>query len=53
MNSVTVPVLSDRSAGEMLRLIKDLLDVERIAVGKLTLHWEEHDVSEIIKQAVE
>jgi signal transduction histidine kinase len=42
-----------RSAGEMLRLIEDLLDVERIAVGKLTLHIEEHDVSEIIKQAVE
>jgi signal transduction histidine kinase len=37
----------------MLRLIEDLLEVERIAVGKLTLHYEEHDVSEIIKQAVE
>jgi signal transduction histidine kinase len=43
----------NRSAGEMLGLIQDLLDVERIAVGKLTLHIEEHDVSEIIKQAVE
>jgi signal transduction histidine kinase len=43
----------NRSAEEMLRLIQDLLDVERIAVGKLTLHIEEHDVSEIIKQAVE
>jgi signal transduction histidine kinase len=43
----------NRSAGEMLSLIQDLLDVERIAVGKLTLHIEEHDVSEIIKQAVE
>ena len=42
-----------RSGGEMLRLIEDLLDVERIAVGKLTLHYEPHDVSEIIKQAVE
>jgi signal transduction histidine kinase len=42
-----------RSAAEMLRLIEDLLDVERIAVGKLTLHYEQHDVSEIIKQAVE
>ena len=41
-----------RSAGEMLGLIEDLLDVERIAVGKLTLHFEQHDVSEIIKQAV-
>ena len=43
----------NRSAGEMLPLIQDLLDVERIALGKLTLHYEEHDVSEIIKQAVE
>ena len=43
----------NRSTGEMLRLIEDLLDVERIAVGKLTLHIEEYDVSEIIKQAVE
>ena len=43
----------NRSAGEMLRLIEDLLEVERIAVGKLTLHYEEHGVSEIIKQAVE
>jgi signal transduction histidine kinase len=42
-----------RSAGEMLRLIEDLLDIERIAVGKLTLHIEQHDVREIIKQAVE
>src|SRR5437764_3821421 len=43
----------NRSAGEMLRLIEDLLDIERIAVGKLTLHFEEHDVGEIIKRAVE
>jgi signal transduction histidine kinase len=42
-----------RSAGEMLRLIQDLLDLERIAVGKLTLHYEEHDVSKIIEEAVE
>src|ERR1017187_1179807 len=43
----------NRSTGEMLGLIQDLLDVERIAVGKLTLHIEQHDVNEIIKQAVE
>lgn len=43
----------NKSAGEMLRLIQDLLDIEIIAVGKLTLHHEEHDVSEIIKEAVE
>jgi signal transduction histidine kinase len=43
----------NRSVGEMLRLIRDLLDVERIAVGKLTLHYDEHDVGEIINEAVE
>jgi signal transduction histidine kinase len=42
----------NKSVGEMLRLIEDLLDVERIALGKLTLHCEHHDISEIIKQAV-
>jgi len=42
----------NRSAGEMLRLIHDLLDIERIAIGKLVLHYEKHDVSEIIKEVV-
>jgi len=41
-----------RSAGEMLRLIQDLLDIERIAVGKLVLHYQKHDVCEIIKEVV-
>ena len=41
-----------RSTAEMLRLIQDLLDLERIAVGKLVLHYEMHDVSEIIAEAV-
>ena len=36
----------------MLRLIQDLLDIERIAIGKLVLHYEKHDVSEIIKEVV-
>ncbi|MFZ1217761.1 MAG: HAMP domain-containing sensor histidine kinase [Chthoniobacterales bacterium] len=41
-----------RSAGEMLRLIQDLLDIERIAIGRLVLHYEKHDVGEIIKEVV-
>jgi signal transduction histidine kinase len=41
-----------RSAGEMLRLIQDLLDIERVAIGKLVLHYAEHDVSEIIREVV-
>ena len=42
----------NRSVGEMLQLIEDLLDVEQIAAGKLTLHLERHDVSKIIKHVV-
>ena len=42
----------NRSAGEMLRLIQDLLDIERIAIGKLVLHYEKHDISEIINEVV-
>ncbi len=42
----------NRSAGEMLRLIQDLLDIETIAVGKLVLHYEKHDISEIIRDVV-
>jgi signal transduction histidine kinase len=41
-----------RSAGEMLRLIEDLLDIERIAAGKLVLHYEKHDVCGIINEVV-
>ena len=41
-----------RSAGEMLRLIEDLLDIERIAAGNLVLHYEKHDVCEIINEVV-
>jgi signal transduction histidine kinase len=41
-----------RSAGEMLRLIQDLLDIERIAIGKLILHYEKHNISEIITEVV-
>ena len=41
-----------RSAGEMLRLIQDLLDIERIAIGKLILHYDKHNISEIITEVV-
>ncbi|MEO5722660.1 MAG: ATP-binding protein [Chthoniobacterales bacterium] len=41
-----------RSTAEMLRLIQDLLDLERIAIGKLVLNYEIHDVNELIVEAV-
>ncbi|MCX6111176.1 MAG: HAMP domain-containing sensor histidine kinase [Proteobacteria bacterium] len=42
-----------RNAGEALRLIGDLLDMERIASGKLGLQFEIHDLGQIIAHAVE
>ena len=42
----------NRSAGEMLRLIQDLLDIERIAIGKLILNYAKHNVGEIITEVV-
>ena len=41
-----------RSAGEALRLIGDLLDMERIANGKLDLQIKGHNVFEIIKESL-
>ena len=41
-----------RSAGDGLRLISNLLDVERVAAGKLTLQIETNDMIEIIQNSV-
>ena len=41
-----------RNAAEALRLIGDLLDIEQIAVGKLGLQMERHDIGEIIRHTV-
>lgn len=43
--------LIERNISEALRLIDDLLDMERVAVGKLGLHIARHDVSTIIRHA--
>ena len=42
-----------RNAGEALRLIGDLLDMERISSGKLGLQIESHDIGQMIEHAVE
>lgn len=42
----------DRNASEALRLISDLLDMERIAAGKLNLQIEVHDIAEIIQHTI-
>jgi CheY-like chemotaxis protein len=43
----------DRQLRHMVRLIDDLLDVSRVATGKLSLHMENVDLIAILRAAVE
>ena len=43
----------NRNAATALRLISDILDVERIADGKLGLQFANYSLSDIIKEAIE
>jgi signal transduction histidine kinase len=43
----------DRQVDHTVRLIDDLLDVSRIAAGKLVVRTDRVDVSQIVRQAVE
>ncbi|MBI5616751.1 MAG: PAS domain-containing protein [Gammaproteobacteria bacterium] len=43
----------DRQVTHMIRLIDDLLDVSRIATGKIRLRREELDLTEVVQCAVE
>ncbi len=43
----------DRQVGHMSRLIDDLLDVSKIVAGKLELHRERADLTEVVRQTVE
>lgn len=45
--------LADRQARQLGRLVDDLLDVSRIARGKVELRWERVDVSRVVANAVE
>jgi len=42
----------DRKTSEALRLIGDLMDMERIAAGKLGLQIETHEINEIVQHSV-
>lgn len=42
-----------RNVDVSLRMITDLLDVERMAVGKLEIKLEKHSIGKIIRQSVE
>jgi signal transduction histidine kinase len=41
-----------RSADEALRLIEDLLDLERLSAGKLGLQPSSHDINELLQQTI-
>jgi two-component system, sensor histidine kinase len=43
----------DRQLRHMVRLIDDLLDVSRVATGKLSLHMENIDLTAVLRSAVE
>jgi PAS domain S-box-containing protein len=43
----------DRQVAHLTRLVDDLLDVSRIAIGKITLQREPLDVAQIVTSAVE
>jgi signal transduction histidine kinase/response regulator RpfG family c-di-GMP phosphodiesterase len=46
-------VMIERQVGHMARLIDDLLDVSRIARGKIQLHRERCDLANIVRDALE
>ncbi len=43
----------DRQVDHLARLVDDLLDVSRIAQGKLTLHKTPLDIATVVRQAIE
>src|SRR5688572_27528460 len=43
----------ERQVGNLLRLIEDLLDVSRIAAGKVELQRQRLDIAQVIEMAVE
>jgi signal transduction histidine kinase/PAS domain-containing protein len=44
---------ADRQAGQLNRLVDDLLDVSRIQTSKLELYLERTDLAEIVREAVQ
>jgi PAS domain S-box-containing protein len=44
--------ISTRSCERLIRLINDVLDVEKIASGRLELKLERHDLGELLERAV-
>jgi signal transduction histidine kinase len=50
--SVQAHEVIERQARQMARLVEDLLDVSRLAVGKLTLHRERTDLAALTNRVV-
>lgn len=45
--------LIKRNADTALRLINDILEIERLAEGKLNLNLQPHDIDQVLKQCIE
>ena len=41
-----------KNSDHLIRMINDLLDIDKIASGKLKFHFEKHDISELINAAI-
>jgi two-component system, sensor histidine kinase len=41
-----------RQVGNITRLIDDLLDIERVASGKIRLRWDQVDLAEVVRRSV-
>jgi signal transduction histidine kinase len=44
---------ADRSADRLVHLVNDMLDISRVATGRLSLNMEEVDISELVREVVE
>lgn len=51
-SSLELVQLADRNAKRLLNLINDILDIEKLTLGKMQFHLKEHKLSHIISEAI-